>query len=88
MIYGPARAFAGRHQASVASAAFVETVVSVENFATVETEVKTGTGASEAFAASAACAVFQGTAAFERERKEADLVAMSLLAHLAGNSIE
>jgi len=53
--------------------------------ATVETVVKTEIGA---FEASAACVVSQGIAAFGREKRAADLVAMSLRAHLAGNSIE
>lgn len=79
MICGPARAFAVQRQAFGASAAFAEIGVSVGSL------VKTETEASEAFAA---CVVFQGTAAFEREKRAADLEAMSLLAHPVESSIE
>mgnify|MGYP006877410505 CR=1 FL=1 len=88
MIYERARAFAVQHQAFAASAASGETAVSVGNLATVGIVVKMEIGAFEASAASAACVVSQGIAAFGREKRAADLVAMSLLAHLAGNSIE
>lgn len=65
--------------ASVAFVAFAGTGASVENL------VKTGIEASEASATSGA---FQETAAFEMERRAADLEAMSLLVHPVENSIE
>jgi hypothetical protein len=51
----------------------------------VETAVEMGTAASEAFAA---CAVYWEIAASGKGKRAADLVAMSLLAHLVENSIE
>ena len=73
------------HQAFEAFEAFEETAVSVGNLAVVETAAKMGTVASEAFAAYAVC---QETVASGKGKRVADLVAMSLLAHLVGNSIE
>lgn len=74
-----------QHQAFEASEAFVEIAVSVGSLAAVGTAAKMGTVASEA---SAACAVCQETAASGKGKRAADLVAMSLQAHLVGNSTE
>ena len=70
-----------QHPASEASAAFVETAVSVESSATEETAAKTETEASEAYA------VFQGTVASGRGKKAADRGAKSLPALLVESNI-